>query len=242
MLKQTVLFALGFILMSLNLFSQDTIGVKSKPKNEIAIDASPILGGLIRNTALPGLFYRRHFDNKAFRVKINFNFDKSDFNNRRNQNSFTSSPRPGSSKTYQVDYSLGLQKGKEISEKLRFYYGLDLIFGNTSYNYLREDQNETYNGTDMTYTIITTRNEATSKSIYGGISPFLGFTWQITSQLGLSIEASVPVAYYKSYNTSVTFVHSSSNSVETSYSNNSDYYNFKAKIAPVSNFLISYHF
>ncbi|HEX8547194.1 MAG TPA: hypothetical protein VF691_09550 [Cytophagaceae bacterium] len=243
MLTKTNIFTLGLIIFSFNLFSQDVTEEKRKLKNEIAIDASPILGAVFREGGLPGLVYRRHFNNCSFRAKTNFTIDRS----KQDRSSISyynngNSPGPSESRFTQFDFAVGLQKAKAISEKWKFYYGLDLFAGFTSHRSESKNQYQRSNSSDGTTDNGVTTQTHSINSTYGGVSPFLGFTWQIAERLGLSIEASVPIGYNKSTSVYSNFDFSTNNSRSYFSTDRNSSNNFRARIVPVSNLLISYHF
>lgn len=248
MVRKKIFFAFGLILFSFNLFSQDATDEKAKLKNEIAIDASPVLGAFVRNISQPGIVYRRHFSNSALRTKFNFNIDRQISNNSSFDNSYFSynayGPQSPVTNSYSFDYSIGIQNSNMISEKWKFYYGLDLISGYNLTEINRSSSYERLNYTDQTLVEEKSSQKDKNTTIYGGASPILGFTFQVKERLSISLESTLALAFYSTNVESLRmrkYRDSNTESIHHS-SNNNSFNNLRARLIPVNNFLISYHF
>ncbi len=126
--------------------------------------------------------YRRYFNKKyAWQIGVKF-FDK-------NSDEDFVSGFGGEQTQYKKGYYLrtGFQKYHHLSNKVKFYFGTDLLFSFQKYKaYILLD--ETPFSPEQDYTHINREKEI-------GIVPHLGFRWEINSRISFSTETSLIASY-----------------------------------------------
>ncbi len=152
-------------------------------KNELSVD----LSDLFKTVALPGIIYKRHFANGAFRTRVNFNFS--------NQSTEADFPAVGNvmngSKVftdvnaYGLDLFMGYQWNRHLAKKLVFFYGVDALLSTGSYD---QNQRTRYldSSGEVEYEMITKNNNSYTSI---GLAPVLGFRYHVSKSFALGFES-----------------------------------------------------
>lgn len=169
------------IAFSQSSFAQEQVEesvVEEKPlKFEVGFDASPIL--LDGSLFMPGLLFRYHLGNSAYRIRLNIDKSLTKFN------------YSGDTRNEYNSYGYIFRFGKEWRKNVRksqFYFGSDAFLQT---NRSRHKEFVRRENTDDLYL----EEERETKSAGFGLMPFLGFDFAFSKQIHFGLEATSEFAY-----------------------------------------------
>lgn len=184
-MKVCILTVLACVLVS-NSYGQkmqDSTSAKAS-KVEVFMNVSDALGRAVGNSTSSSFIN----DQMLFGVKVIRSYDKAirlggNFRVTTTGNFIGSTERITRENFYSV--FVGLEKRKELSSNLSYYYGIDVRY------YLLNSSNQTiFNSFEYSSSINISATENGP-----GLAPLLGFKWQITPRISLFTEASVTAQY-----------------------------------------------
>lgn len=234
-MKQLRFFLPVTLILAFSLSTQaQDVEEKGAAKNELSVDFSEVL----RSDALPGLIYKRHFKKGALRARINFNFsgDSRTVSGAAPDSTIFRVESTTENTKMRFDVFLGYQWNRPVAKNLTILYGFDFYLGMD--NTTNEVLDVNFNALNQVRSSLRNTQEEAKMSF--GLSPLVGFRYQLNRSFALGME-SFWLGSFTQSTLSTTIVQKTTAGTSTSITE-VEPTSFAFSMKPTTLFVIGYYF